>query len=162
MPKRTSATPLDGNLYFGLQISGNGHRVLRNAVYDTGGVPGQFQAIGIRAEADVIDNTVAGVFATAASTNPVGIMVLSPGTVVARNRVRGLVVAGGGSGIGIYGTFGVTVDGNRIAQPAATNGTGVFSANGGMFCSHNAVANFSSAYFACATTLDNLTLPLPP
>src|SRR4249919_3289302 len=64
---------LDNNLYVGIDIEGDNDRVRRNAVYDTGGSSSDTSSYGIIADADVIVNTVAGVFAIGTNTFPTGI-----------------------------------------------------------------------------------------
>ncbi|HEY0660996.1 MAG TPA: right-handed parallel beta-helix repeat-containing protein [Lysobacter sp.] len=158
---------LDGNLYIGIQLLGIANQVLRNTVYNTGGGTNSSQSFGLRVTGDsngngggrVLDNTVAGVFGTTVDTSPVGIFLQGAGLEAARNRVRGLVVAGGGFARGIYAGVGVTVDRNHVAQAADTNGDGIASYTGSMFCSRNTVANFSNAYAGCGANLGNLTLP---
>ncbi|HEY0661002.1 MAG TPA: right-handed parallel beta-helix repeat-containing protein [Lysobacter sp.] len=136
---------LDGNLHTGIQVGGERNRVQRNVVVNTGGAPGQAFSYGIEANADVVDNTVSGVFATAVNTQPTGVRVLGDGSEVRGNRVRGLLVAGTGAAIGIDvdGSHQV-IDGNRISALVATPGRGI-AGNGtaNTFCTGNTVANFT-------------------
>ena len=147
----------DQNLYVGIYVAGDNNRVERNAVYDTGGYPGNNLSYGIYASADVIDNTVAGVFATAAATYPDGIDLYGTGIEARGNRVRGLAAAGGGSALGIYvGNAGITVSGNRISAAAPIYGVGIvgFGAND-TFCGGNTIAKFSTPISACQDTGGN-------
>ena len=152
---------LDQNLFTGINVLGDNNRVRRNAVYDTGGVnPANNQSFGIYASADVTDNTVAGVFATASDTYPYAIDILGNGSVVRGNFVRGLVVGGFGTGVGIYADApGITIDGNRVSAVATTAGNGIYGAGPNTFCSNNTVVNFSLAYTSCELSMANMTLP---
>src|SRR5690606_23489827 len=56
----------DNNLKYGIYMLGaDNSLVQRNRVYDTGGHPSTTDTVAIYVDADVIDNTVAGVYATA-------------------------------------------------------------------------------------------------
>ena len=144
---------LDNNLTTGIFVLGENNRVRRNAVYDTGGFPGNAAAYGIRVSADVFDNTVSGVFATATNTYPSGIFMVGSGTEARGNLVRGLVVAGAGSAVGItstIGTSGLTLDGNRISATAVTTGYGIYATGAtDSFCAGNTIGKFGTAIAAC-------------
>lgn len=64
---------LDNNLYIGISVSGDNNLVQRNRVFDTGGATNESYSYSISATADILDNTVAGVFGDAGDTYPVGI-----------------------------------------------------------------------------------------
>src|SRR5690606_16801100 len=68
---------LDNNLYIGIRVTGENNLVRRNRIYDTGGATGTVPAIGISAFADVIDNTVSGLFTLAPNSALLGIRVYS-------------------------------------------------------------------------------------
>ena len=147
---------LDQNLRFGIYVSGENNRVVRNAVYDTGGAPSSNQSYGIYASARIIDNDVAGVFATATPGWVYGISAY--GDVANNNRVYGLVPNNNGSGgyaIGISGYSNLTsAVGNQVTGGIfATPGTGI---NSMRFCSNNTVTAFASAYGSCASSIGNL------
>ena len=151
---------LDNNLYTGINVIGDNNRVQRNRVYDTGGRPGSSSSFGILAYADVIDNTVAGVFATATNTFPQGIAAYSIGSEVRGNQVRGLAVAGSGHAQGIYaGGSGITLANNRISATTATAGSGINGNGADTFCTGNTVLKFATAYGSCDATSHNLFLP---
>ena len=153
---------LDNNLYTGIYVTGDNNRVRRNAVYDTGGYPAFDYSFGIQATADVIDNTVAGVFATATDTYPRGILITGGGNEARGNRVRGLVVAGAGTARGLYANGpGIKLAGNHIAASAATAGWGIFGFGGDTFCTDNTVSNFAVAQTSCEHNVDNLPAPAP-
>ena len=152
---------LDNNLWIGIRIYGENNRVRRNAVYDTGG--GNPSIFGIHVAADVIDNTVAGVFSTATNTYPTGIYLdYSSSYQVSGNRVSGLTVAGTGYAIGIQSVAsGGKLAGNHVSVAAATAGWGIYGGGTNTFCTDNTVVNFATAYSGCDATTGNLTLPPP-
>jgi len=151
---------LDNNLVGGIVVEGENNLVRGNQVLDTGGFTGGAGNVaGIHAAADILDNTVAGVFSDSDAYVVVGILAGAPGVEVRGNRVRGL------DAFLSYGLFtttsGVTVDANRVSAVSATNGTGIYGAGVLTFCSNNTVVNFDSAYTGCEAAVDNLTLPAP-
>ena len=152
---------LDNSLFSGIWVAfADNNRVQRNRVYDTGGVPGGADSYGILADADVIDNTVAGVFATATDTFPSGIYIFDSGSEARGNQVRGLAVAGTGQAIGILvGNSDITLADNRISAAAVTPGYGIYGGGANTFCTGNTVVNFATNYFSCEHTVDNLPAP---
>ncbi len=151
---------LDNNLFVGISVSGNNNRVRRNAVYDTGGAPGNSSICGIIASANVIDNTVAGVFAAASVT---GMFAYGLGNEVRGNQVLGLVAGGSSYTIGIYvGNSSMRIADNHIsaASSAVTTGSGIYYAGTGKaLCTGNTVANFTAAFPGCGASVNNLSLP---
>src|SRR5690606_13062830 len=86
---------IDNSLRTGIRIHpSRGSLVRRNRVFDTGGAPGEVYAAGIYAQADVVDNLVAGLFATGANGYPRAINVYGGGNVVSGNIAYGLVPSG--------------------------------------------------------------------
>ena len=151
---------LDNNLYFGMYVRGDNNRVRRNAVHDTGGYPTSTFSVGIDAVADVIDNTVSGVFALSTNTYPTGISVYGSGSEVRGNQVRGLSVAGSGFAAGIRaGSAGIRLADNHVSAEATTEGRGISRFDGEIFCTGNTVINFETAYSGCAASVHNLSLP---
>lgn len=150
---------LDNNLVHGIRVSGDNNLVQRNLVYDTGGSTRTGLGIGIAASADVIDNTVAGVFGVFPSTSVQGIYAYGHGNTVRNNRIRGLQASGSGNAIGIWSKGNsMTIDGNQIA--AATgggNGTGI-DGTASTVCSNNVVIGFSAAISECVDAGDNTSL----
>jgi len=152
---------LDNNLSVGIQLyGGENNRVQRNRVYDTGGSTFfATDADAIYAQADMIDNTVAGAFSTAVDSSSRGIVMVGSGTEARGNQVRGLVASGAGTvtGIQVYAT-GVTLDRNRVSATALTPGSGI-SGNGSTdtFCLGNTVAKFATSISQCQLGSDNLT-----
>ena len=95
----------------------------RNAVYDTGGYPGSNVSYGIFAAAHLIENTVAGVFATATTSYPGGISVEGLGNEARGNQVTGLAPAGSGNAIGIYAApSGVRLADNHVSATGNDGG----------------------------------------
>jgi parallel beta-helix repeat protein len=155
---------LDNNLYAGIVISGDNNRVQRNRVYDTGGSTGNTISYGIYAAGDVMDNTVAGVFANGATPARYGIHVSGSGSVARGNQVRGLDVASGvmGAAIGIHAANpGITLAGNRISAEVATTGNGINGVGGNTFCTVNTVVGFATAYNGCEHNFGNLPEAAP-
>jgi parallel beta-helix repeat protein len=139
---------LDNNLSQGISVVSATHSVVRgNRVFDTGGsTVGNGDAGGIYATADIIDNTVDGVF-TAGNTNFVeGIIAGTNSMLVSGNRIRGLALTGGvgtAYGIRLLGSGPVTVSHNRIvAGDVVLNGTGIKGADV-TFCTYNIVSRYS-------------------
>ena len=150
---------LDNNLYTGIQVLGDNNRVQRNRIYDTGGFPGNTDSAGIVANGEIIDNTVAGVFATTTDSNATGIWANSAGVEVRGNQIRDLVATGTGVVLGIkVAAGGVTVRGNSMSLSSLTTGNGI-SGNGptDTFCLANTVHKFSTGISNCQSSADNLT-----
>ena len=148
---------LDQNLYIAIRILGENNRVRRNAVFDTGGSPANPFTYGIVASADVIENTVSGVFAIGADTSPTGILLSGAGMVASGNHVRGLAVSGTGSAAGINAyNIGIRVEGNHVSAATTTNGFGI-RGNGATdtFCGGNTIAKFSTPIGTCQDTGGN-------
>jgi hypothetical protein len=140
---------LDNNLFVGINAQGDNIRVQRNRVYDTGGYPANTNSIGIATSGDVIDNTVAGAFATATNSSANGIEMFGEGTEARGNQIRGLVASGAGSvaGINVFVTS-VTIRGNTIALSALATGDGVDGSTKNL-CTGNMISNFTVPMFSC-------------
>lgn len=89
---------LDNNLLVGIHVLGPRSLVRRNIVVDTGGSTSQPTSIrfGIHVNADVIDNQVDTVYASAGDTSVHGIYLSDPAATARNNRVRDLVSSGTG------------------------------------------------------------------
>jgi parallel beta-helix repeat protein len=133
---------LDNNLFIGIYVDGDNNLVQRNRVFETGGAPNNGFSYGIEAAANIFDNTVAGVVATATNRNSTGIYATGAGTEVGRNRVRGLEYAGSGEAVGIEVTVPwVNVDGNRVW--VGGDGYGIRSIGASLtICGNNTVVTF--------------------
>ena len=148
---------LDNNLDYGIAVFGENNRVRRNAVYDTGGYPGLRFSYGIYASADIIDNTVVGVFGLGANAAPIGIKASGPGTDVSGNQIRGLLPTGTGKANGIMASeSAITASGNRITSENTTAGVGIFGGFNDVACTGNIVINYQTAYDNCVFASGNL------
>jgi parallel beta-helix repeat protein len=155
---------LDNNLFAGIYVAGDNNLIRRNRVFDTGS---ERQIVyGILASADIIDNTIAGVFGYQSSdSRPRGIVVFGNGAVVRDNRIRGLAAVAPGTARGIsIGTKGIIVDGNTIIADAATSGKGIglyelATSDADATCSNNIVRGFTENYSGCVAEVDNIDLP---
>lgn len=155
---------LDKNLVFGINLqSSTNNLVQRNRVHDTGGAPESRISIGIHGDADMIGNTVDGVFVTGTgSTSPFGIVATGVGNAILNNRVRGLVIAGNGYGYGIAvrGAGGM-VDGNHVAM-GTNSGVGVgldgaFAGPAYPACSYNVIVGFNHPMSGCVDAGGNIS-----
>jgi hypothetical protein len=155
---------LDNNLYMGITVGGDNNLVQHNRVFDTGGGTAGSVSYGIAAQADVIDNTVAGVYSVGTSHFPVGIRLTCAGCEARNNRVRGLSIVGGGAATGIQVVVSrMRIDGNYISQDAVTGGGGIDAyGTSDVICTNNAVINYSVAYSNCEIESGNQQLPTPP
>jgi hypothetical protein len=115
----------------GILAWGDGSTIRRNFVLDTGtGVYHPEAAISASGLADVVDNTVTGVYGAAGSASPIYGIYLNPsvGGRVEGNAIRGLLVDGTGDPYGLFVNNtggGVSVARNRIVNAGAADGTGV-------------------------------------
>jgi len=150
---------LDQNLSVGIAVFGEGHHVQGNRVFDTGGTPAGAASYGITGSADMIDNTVDGVFAAAAVASVYGIATFEAGSEVRGNRVRNLAPQGGGAAIGVLaGAAGITLRGNTLSLVAETAGHGIYATGTDTFCTDNVAIRFASGFFSCDLGLANLEL----
>ena len=157
---------LDNNLKYGIYMLGaDNSLVQRNRVYDTGGHPATTDTVAIYVDADVIGNTVAGVFATA-NAKARGIIAGTAAT-IRNNRVRGFQASGtnGGYATGIYATdAGSMVDGNHVigGGAAAVPGSAISGAGSStspdIACSNNVVGGFAGGINACVDAGGNTRL----
>jgi len=113
---------LDGNLWYGILVSGDGtNMVRRNRVYQTGGHPGAFSVAGMQVMGHVLDNTVDGVFSISNNADVRGILLpnFGAGIVASGNRVRSLSAHGDGAAIGIQASSpGTHVINNHVVAIA--------------------------------------------
>lgn len=142
---------LDQNTWKGIEVRGDNNRVQRNRVYDTGG--SSFgSAWGMHViNADVIDNTVAGVVAAGSAHNAIGISMEGWGIEVRGNQVRGLVPGGTGVAIGLVNNFGTAnFTGNVVTSIVAIPGIGIATKTGlpKAVCRDNTVIRFATGISA--------------
>lgn len=148
----------------GIYVHGGGSVVRRNRVFDTGGgtVDNGGHARGIRTygDVDVLDNTVAGVHATAGSGGlATGVRAdVNANGVIAGNRIRDLVADGvnPAMGITITGTVRASLHGNRLSN-AGVDAIGLlcpFHTAG--IASDNHVNGFTTGIQGCIDGGDNV------
>jgi parallel beta-helix repeat protein len=150
---------LDNNLYIAMYIQGDGNTIRRNRIFDTGGYVAASTAAALVVAADVIDNTISGVFAANTTTSLTGIEMQGQNTVAIGNRVSGLAVTGAGTGLGIYAEdVSMSVRDNDVAASAATNGTGILGHGAtDTICSGNHVFKYSTAINVCKDGGNNVS-----
>ena len=150
---------LDRNLRRGIQVwdpLAQSH-VARNRVIRLGGAAVAESIVGIEADAEVIDNVVAGVTASSYNKGAKGIIVHGTGTLAARNHIRDLLSDGPEATVALTagGRQQSLVDnhiGNAVLQ---ANGVGISGANRA-FCSGNHVAGYTHAVPGCDLQHGNL------
>lgn len=156
---------LDNNLYIGIYSSSDNTRIRRNAVYDTGGATNVDEAWGIYGTADVVDNTVSGLFADSPGGRLVGIHLAGTGNVARENKVSGFdTVARQGGNIDtatglVLNNSLQRASGNQIAAEGPVNGSGIFSASSDNYCLDNTVGGFSTNIPDNCISSGNLTSP---
>ena len=142
---------LDNNTWMGIEVRGDNNRVQRNRVYDTGG-SSLGSAWGMHViNADVIDNTVAGVVAAGSAHNAIGISMEGWGIEVRGNQVRGLVPGGTGVTRGLVNNFGTAnFTGNVVTSIVAIPGVGIATKTGlpKAVCRGNTVIGFGTGISA--------------
>jgi len=146
---------IEANLYTGVQASGDGNIVQRNRILDTGGATGGTTSNGFYGQADLVDNTIAGIFTDAPDGNAIGMYVNGDNQEISGNRIRGLV--GDPIGIIVAGA-GVTIRGNNLSAVALVPlGNGITGSGAATACINNTVAGFSTAYSSCEASAGNLS-----
>lgn len=164
---------LDNNLYTGIYIYGDNNTVRRNRVYDTGGATGRANIYAIDVMAEVIENTVSGLFADKSGGTLHGINLGGRDSVARGNKVSGFDMDArqGGSVANAYG-----VDLRHYRQRAIANdigayrpglsgnvsGTGIDApsqTSGLAFCRDNTVAGFTTNIGSSCISGGNLTPP---
>jgi parallel beta-helix repeat protein len=141
---------LDNNLYVGIDVSGDNSLVRRNRVFDTGGLTGATEAYGIRADSNIVENTVAGVFTDGTATSLAGIYSSGPGTQVAGNRIREA-----NTGIRVTGAS-QSVSDNSVSWAAGGGAYGIQGVSDtGTSCIENTVAGYGYPIILCKTDSGN-------
>jgi hypothetical protein len=158
---------IDRSLFTGIHLHGDNSRVLRNAVYNTGGALGYREARGIDASAEVAENAVSGLFADLDAGVLFGIGASGAGTSVRDNSVTGFTMDAvqGGQASYAYGIKldapGIRASGNHVDSGAsAVPGTGLYTEDDiPGYCLHNTVGGFAEPIDADCAGSDNLFLP---
>lgn len=137
----------DGNTQVAIHIQGSANTVRRNLVFDTGAMIAEGEVWGILAsgDADILDNTIDGVFPSSGGTQAGSYGIGSVGattSVIQGNRVRN-VDGGNSSDYAIYavsGTF-ASIQGNHLIR-----GQGGGNGNFGIYCGHAAIVTANRMY----------------
>jgi len=158
---------LDNNLYCGIFVEGDNNLIRRNRIYDTGGATGKTLSFGIDAYADIIDNTVSGLFIDRTGYL-FGVFASGAGANIRDNKISGFDMTTGQGGSVTFAA-GITLAGNR--QRAAGNqvvggdvgsnisGFGI-DAGSDSYCRGNDVGGFAGNNIRnCGNISDNLIGP---
>ncbi len=148
----------DNNLRSATVVVGSNNTIRRNLMYDTGGSTSSGYAAAVDANANIIDNTITGVFGPSgfsiygiAHGNGGGV-----GSVIRDNRVSGLV-SSGSTVIGIMASAAsMEVSRNHVVATPAVTGSGIQTSSA--FCVGNTVTGFSTAFGGCGASSANLSL----
>lgn len=149
----------DNNLLSATVVVGSNNTIRRNLMYDTGGSPSFGYAAAVDANANIIDNTITGVFGSS------GFAIYGiahgnggdAGSVIRDNRVSGLVSSAGGL-IGVMASAAsMEVSRNHVVVAPAATGIGI-QASSSAFCVGNTVMGFSTALSVCGASSANLSL----
>ena len=155
----------DNNTYVGIQVEGDGSVIRRDRVFDTGGTTSAASAFGIVTSdsADVLDNTVSGVAATAGGNgNVFGIIVqFSNSGQVAGNRVRGLAKDGTGITTGIYvnSSDRITIRGNDLVGDGSAPSIGLDCFSNLDRSKDNYISAFATGISTCGDDGGNVIVP---
>lgn len=153
---------LDSNTYTGILLQGDGSVIRRNVIVDTGGssIIAGAQGIYTGYSVDILDNTVAGVFASSGSTFGIRTLFNSSGS-VSSNRVRNVVQSSAAvaRGIANYNAGRMTVSGNTVSGNGDVSSVGVFCSGPSGRAKNNAVAGFSLGISQCGDAGGNDVAP---
>ena len=157
---------LDNNLEVAILVYGSDNsRVRRNAAYDTGGATGKPNTWGIFASADIVGNTVSGLYADVPNGNMRGIYASGYGTQVRDNTVSGfdMTAIQGGNVANAYGITAYEdqqrVSGNHVAGDSGNiTGTGITTINNAAttYCLDNTVVGFTATIDVDCISNDNV------
>jgi hypothetical protein len=102
---------LDSNLYAAIEVLATHSVVERNRIYDTGGLAGSNHAVAIDADAHILHNTIAGLFADASGGHVAAIRVGGTGFRVQGNSISEMQVMRS-QGTATSGAYGMVVLGD--------------------------------------------------
>ena len=144
---------IDQSLSVGIRVDGDGNRIQRNRVFDSG-LTGA-SVIGIQAQADILDNTIEGLV----GDDVLAIHAGGHGSEVRGNRIRGLAPTDAANGVITYGDQVSIVD-NRITNAAGMPAGSVAVIAGGegdSFCRDNLIAGYQLGLYMCEDNGGNVT-----
>jgi parallel beta-helix repeat protein len=154
---------VDASTYVGILTSGDGNTLRRNQVINIGGSTTKLVAYGISATGvtDVLDNTVAGVTATAGTeSNAFGIFTSNDaGGSVNGNRIRDVVRAGTKAAYGIYnvGAVRMVLRNNDVAGDGSSSSVGIRCGGTGNRVRNSTISGFATALSGCGDATGNDT-----
>jgi hypothetical protein len=156
---------IEGTLYEGIRVVGDGSVVRRNRVYATGATTGNNTpyAITVQDSSDVIDNWIVGVSAPPGSgAGASGIYAYYGNTgsgVIAGNHIRGVVADGASTPNGIFveGYASLAMRDNDIV--GAGTGTGIVCQGGGARIRDNVLSGWATATQNCPSGGGNVVRP---
>lgn len=153
---------LDSNTFAGIWVTGDGSILRRNVVLDTGGSTATTRAFGIYSSqsADLIDNTVAGVFAGSGDTFGIRTDGNAAGS-IAHNRIRGVARSSAGVARGIhnYNSGRITVADNNVSGNGSAGSQGIVCSGPSGRAKNNVVVGFPASIYLCANAGGNDTSP---
>jgi hypothetical protein len=147
---------LGGNTRIGVSIAGNGTVVRRNRVFDTGGSTVVASAIGIitNDSADIVDNLVSNVTATAGGNGFAEGIYTYNGTAgsISRNRIRGVVADGTGIATGIVNVSNgrLFIRNNDLVGNGIAGSVGLSCDNSSTRTKGNVISAFATGISTCA------------
>ena len=159
---------LDNNLYMGIAISGENNLARRNLVNNTGGQAGGSFSCGIYAYADIMDNTVSGLFADLPGGDLYGIWALGSGAQLRGNRISGFDMTAAQDNGAVANAYGILLDGsyqrasgNHVSGDATTpvNGIGIYADGSSSYCLANTLGGFNTAIHTNCIASGNLLAP---
>lgn len=153
---------LDGNRYVGAWLHGDGNMIRGNTVANTGfGPSNEYAGIVTWGDADIIDNTVDGVFAADATNGSTYGIVASDGSVttVLGNRVRNIAPNGSGIAVGIWIPAGGQAVSNQLIGPGTGTAIYAFSNNACVYKDNISKYFETQASAVCTSGGGNVFLP---
>jgi len=153
---------LDSNTYTGILLQGDGSIIRRNVIVDTGGssVIAGAQGIYTGYSVDILDNTVAGVFANSGNTYGIRTSLNASGS-VSSNRVRGVIQSSAGvtRGIANFDSGRMTLSGNTVSGNGSASTVGVLCSGPSGRAKNNVVVGFPLGISQCGNAGGNDVAP---
>lgn len=140
---------LSNSIAVGIAVYGGNSIVRRNRIFDTGG---NGNATGIYGPADIIDNTISGLFTSSWGGNLAGVSSNGSGNVIHGNKVSGFDTTGLADGVSAFAQgfhlwgSNQRVSDNQIIAENIASGTGISAGlYSGNFCLNNTVSGFTTS-----------------